>query len=75
MVEFALCFTVGGFPSLLPRRGHLLLHQSCVCPPSPAEVPLPGEAPLPHWVHLAEHLQARTLSKDSDNWGSCTVGI
>ena len=59
-----VCIIVGGLPSVLPRRGHLLLHQCRVCPPSAAEVRVWwGEATVPHWVHLAEHLQDCTLSR------------
>ena len=63
-----VCIIVGGLPSVLPRRSHLLLHQCRVCPPSAAEVPVSGEAIVPHWVHLAEHLQDCTLSRASDSW-------
>ena len=66
-VVCCVCIIVGGLPSVLPRRGHLLLHQCRVCPPSAAEVRVSGEATVPRWVHLAEHLQDCTLSRASDS--------
>ena len=66
-VVWCVCIIVGGLPSVLPRRGHLLLHQCRVFPPGAAEVPVWGEATVPHRVHLAEHLQDCMLSRASDS--------